>query len=54
MSRHRSEFVRAVVERGFVHQATDLEGWTRVAAGDRLVGTSASTAPPTACTSATS
>jgi tyrosyl-tRNA synthetase len=37
MSRHKSEFVRAVVERGFVHQATDLEGLDRLAAGDRLV-----------------
>ena len=37
MSRHRSEFVRAVVERGFVHQATDLEGLDRLAAGGRLV-----------------
>jgi tyrosyl-tRNA synthetase len=37
MSRHGSEFVRAIVERGFVHQATDLEGLDRLAAGDRLV-----------------
>jgi tyrosyl-tRNA synthetase len=37
MSRHRSEFVRAVVERGFVHQATDLEGLDRLAAGGHLV-----------------
>jgi tyrosyl-tRNA synthetase len=37
MSRHRSEFVRAVVERGFVHQATDLEGLDRLAAGSHLV-----------------
>jgi tyrosyl-tRNA synthetase len=37
MSRHQSEFVRAVVERGFVHQATDLEGLDRLAAGERLV-----------------
>ena len=37
MSRHQSEFVRAIVERGFVHQATDLEGLDRLAAGDRLV-----------------
>jgi tyrosyl-tRNA synthetase len=37
MSRHQSEFACAVVERGFVHQATDLEGLDRVAAGERLV-----------------
>ena len=37
MSRHRSDFVRAVVERGFVHQATDLEGLDRLAAGSHLV-----------------
>ena len=37
MSRHRSEFVRAVVERGFVHQATDLDGLDRLAADGHLV-----------------
>jgi tyrosyl-tRNA synthetase len=37
MTRHQSEFVRAVVERGFVHQATDLEGLDRLAAGGHLV-----------------
>jgi tyrosyl-tRNA synthetase len=37
MSRHQSEFVRTVVERGFVHQATDLEGLDRFAAGGHLV-----------------
>jgi tyrosyl-tRNA synthetase len=37
MSRHQSEFVRAVVERGFVHQATDLEGLDRLAANGHLV-----------------
>ena len=37
MSRHRSEFARAVVERGFVHQATDLDELDRVAAGERVV-----------------
>ena len=37
MSRHRSEFVRAVVERGFVHQATDLEGLDRLAADGHVV-----------------
>jgi len=37
MTRYRSEFVRAVVERGFLHQATDLEGLDRVAAGGHLV-----------------
>jgi tyrosyl-tRNA synthetase len=36
-SRHQSAFVRAVVERGFVHQATDLEGLDRLAAGGHLV-----------------
>jgi tyrosyl-tRNA synthetase len=37
MSRHQSEFARAVVERGFVHQATDLDELDRVAAGERVV-----------------
>jgi tyrosyl-tRNA synthetase len=37
MSRHQSEFVRAVLERGFVHQATDLEGLDRLAAGGHIV-----------------
>jgi tyrosyl-tRNA synthetase len=37
MSRYQSKFVRAVVERGFVHQATDLEGLDRLAAGGHLV-----------------
>jgi tyrosyl-tRNA synthetase len=37
MSRHQSEFARAAVERGFVHQVTDLEGLDRIAAGERLV-----------------
>ena len=37
MSRHRSEFVRTVVERGFLHQATDLEGLDTRAAAHRLV-----------------
>ena len=36
MSSYRSEFVRAVVARGFVHQATDLEALDRLAAGDRI------------------
>jgi tyrosyl-tRNA synthetase len=36
MSRYRSEFVRAVVARGFLHQATDLEGLDRAAAGGRI------------------
>jgi tyrosyl-tRNA synthetase len=37
MSRHRSEFVRTVVERGFLHQATDLERLDTHAAAHRLV-----------------
>jgi tyrosyl-tRNA synthetase len=37
MSRHRSEFVRTVVERGFLHQATDLEGLDTRAATHGLV-----------------
>jgi tyrosyl-tRNA synthetase len=36
MSRYRSEFVRAVVGRGFLHQATDLEGLDRVAGGNQI------------------
>jgi tyrosyl-tRNA synthetase len=36
-SRHQSAFVRALVERGFVHQATELEGLDRLAAGGHLV-----------------
>jgi tyrosyl-tRNA synthetase len=38
MRRHRSDFVRAVVERGFIHQATDLEALDVCAAAGRLVG----------------
>jgi tyrosyl-tRNA synthetase len=33
---HRSELVRQLVERGFLHQATDLEGLDALAAGQRL------------------
>jgi tyrosyl-tRNA synthetase len=36
MSRHRSEFVQQLIERGFVHQATDLEGIDALAATGRL------------------
>jgi tyrosyl-tRNA synthetase len=36
MSSYRSEFVRAVVARGFVHQATDLEALDRLAAAERI------------------
>jgi tyrosyl-tRNA synthetase len=36
MSQHRSEFVRAVVGRGFLHQATDLEALDRLAASERI------------------
>jgi tyrosyl-tRNA synthetase len=32
----RSEFVRAVVERGYLHQCTDLEGLDALAASDRI------------------
>jgi tyrosyl-tRNA synthetase len=38
MTRYRSEFVRAVVARGFVHQATDLKALDRRAAQERLTG----------------
>ena len=38
MSAHRSEFVQTLVERGFVHQATDLEGLDALAAGSQLTG----------------
>ena len=38
MSAPRSAFVRTLVERGFVHQATDLEGLDALAAGGRLTG----------------
>jgi tyrosyl-tRNA synthetase len=37
MSGYRSEFVREVVARGYLHQATDLDGLDRLAAADRLV-----------------
>jgi tyrosyl-tRNA synthetase len=36
MSRHRSEFVHQLVERGFLHQATDLEAIDARAADGRL------------------
>jgi tyrosyl-tRNA synthetase len=38
MSAPRSEFVRTLVERGFVHQATDLERLDALAASSRLTG----------------
>ena len=37
MSRYRSEFVQQLIERGFVHQATDLEGIDALATAGRLV-----------------
>jgi tyrosyl-tRNA synthetase len=33
---HRSDFVRQLVERGFLHQATDLEGLDALAANQRI------------------
>ncbi len=36
MSHHRSDFVRQLVERGFVHQATDLDGLDQLAAETRI------------------
>ena len=36
MSSHRSEFIRAIIERGFLHQATDLEALDKLAASERL------------------
>src|ERR671918_2575185 len=33
---HRSELVRQLVERGFLHQATDLEGLDALAAKERI------------------
>jgi len=36
MCAHRSEFIQAVVERGFLHQATDLEALDQLAAKERL------------------
>ena len=33
---HRSELVRQLVERGFLHQATDLEGLDALALGQRI------------------
>jgi tyrosyl-tRNA synthetase len=38
MSEPRSEFVRTLVERGFLHQATDLHGIDGLAAAGRLTG----------------
>jgi tyrosyl-tRNA synthetase len=38
MPAHRSEFVRLLVERGFLHQATDLEALDARAASGRLTG----------------
>ena len=34
---YRSEFLRAIVERGYLHQATDLAGLDALAARTRLV-----------------
>ena len=36
MRAHRSEFIQAVVDRGFLHQATDLEALDQLAAETRL------------------
>jgi tyrosyl-tRNA synthetase len=36
MAEHRSEFVRAVVDRGFLHQAIDIDGLDRLTAGGRI------------------
>jgi tyrosyl-tRNA synthetase len=36
MTHYRSEFVSAVVARGFLHQATDLEALDRLAASERI------------------
>ncbi len=36
MTTFRSDFVRAVVERGYLHQCTDLEGLDGLAAGQRI------------------
>ena len=36
MRAHRSDFIQAVVERGFLHQATDLEALDQLAATERL------------------
>jgi tyrosyl-tRNA synthetase len=36
MSRYRSDFVRAIGARGFVHQATDLEALDQLAARERI------------------
>jgi tyrosyl-tRNA synthetase len=36
MSPHRSDFIQAIVERGFLHQATDLEALDQLAASERL------------------
>jgi tyrosyl-tRNA synthetase len=36
MSQYRSEFVRAVVDRGFLHQATDLDALDRLAAAEGI------------------
>ena len=38
MRQYRSEFVRTVVDRGFLHQATDLDALDRLAAGGRITG----------------
>jgi tyrosyl-tRNA synthetase len=37
MNRHRSELVRELAARGFIHQATDLDGIDALAAAGRLV-----------------
>ncbi|MGI9417695.1 MAG: tyrosine--tRNA ligase, partial [Geminicoccaceae bacterium] len=36
MSSHRSDFIRAIVERGFLHQATDLDALDKLCAAERL------------------
>ena len=38
MAHYRSEFIRELVERGFVHQATDLDGLDELAATTQVTG----------------
>jgi tyrosyl-tRNA synthetase len=53
MATLRSSFLAAAIERGFVHQCTDLETLDeRLRNGRASPAISATIAPPTACTSA--
>lgn len=53
MTRPKSDFVATLQDRGFIHQMTDAAGLDERCSKGSWSPISASTAPPTACMSAT-